>query len=682
MAISEKTELDYSIGRANLRSELRAVVASAMKPSPRLTGSEWAEQKGRLSAESSSEPGAVRLFGFQKGILDAMTDPTLSRVSVIKSARVGYSMMLRMAMGYYIEHDPSPILAVFPTETSAERFSKSEFRPMLRDVPEMKSLVRPIKRGDSQDTSKEMLFKNGSSIVFRWAAANNSFRALTTRINMADEPDAESWAPSGEGDKLDLLEKRGETFWSSKMIVGSTPTIEGLSRIQQAWEQSDQRHYYVPCPHCGEKQVLEFGGAKELHGLKFDRDDNGNVVDAYFVCKHNGCIIEETHKKWMVDHGEWVAHRPDVQGHAGFHIWTAYSLFPKASWKHIAKAFLKAAKSGDKADLQVFDNLWLGKPWQDIALPRMKSHELFENRCEPYKAEVPRGVCYLVAGVDTQGSNAGNGRFEYEIVGFGRGMESWHVEYGVVDLDPNDPAALNELEARLTRRFQSEDGRQLVVQAAAIDSGGAYSDTVKRFCMRNRQRRWWPVKGLNEAPGTRTSIWPKMPSGNGWKQVYMVGTQSAKDFIARAIRNERPGTPGYMHYPDTMATDWPDYFDQLTAEDPVPVKGVGIQWKNLKSARNEALDTRVYAIAALNGLQMMATGWDLNAYADRLGIPASAPLSEEQNVNRDSDSSGDDGGAGAGPSHEPPEPPPQAPTQPRPRQRPGFQVAYSSVIRR
>ncbi|MCV5491374.1 phage terminase large subunit family protein, partial [Escherichia coli] len=82
--------------------------------------------------------------------------------------------------------------------------------------------------------------------------------------------------------------KRSETFWNRKIVLGSTPTVKGVSRIEKAWLESDQRRYFVPCPHCGEYQVLEWGSKSTPYGIKWEKDSEGNGLPetAYYLCRH------------------------------------------------------------------------------------------------------------------------------------------------------------------------------------------------------------------------------------------------------------------------------------------------------------------------------------------------------------------------------------------------------------
>ena len=104
-------------------------------PPPKLSLSQWAERYAVLSKETSAQTGRFKAFGYQTGMLDVVTDPTVDTITVMKSARVGYTKMLDHVVGYYLHQDPSPVLVVQPRVEDAEDYSKTEIAPMLRDTP-------------------------------------------------------------------------------------------------------------------------------------------------------------------------------------------------------------------------------------------------------------------------------------------------------------------------------------------------------------------------------------------------------------------------------------------------------------------------------------------------------------------------------------------------------------------
>ena len=583
----------YPAGLDALGETLRRARCEALAPPPRLTVSEWADRHAHLSPETSAEPGKFRAFGYQRGILDAVSDPTVRTVVVMKSARVGYTKCLDHIAGFFIAQDPSPVLVVMPRVEDAEDYSRTEIAPMLRDTPVLASIAGDLKAKDSNQRILKRVFRNGSSISFVGANSPGGFRRITARIALFDEVDGYPVGGAGdEGDQIALGTKRTETFWDRKIVLGSTPTIKGESRIEKAYAESDQRRYFVECPHCGERQTLEWAN------LRWDKDDVGRHLPetAHFVCSASGCIIEEHHKPAMIAGGEWRAEKPH-NGIAGFHIWAAYSLFPNAAWRYVVAEFLRVRH--DPALLKTFVNLVLGQTWEEGS--EQVEPSTFGARQEQYDDQsLPDSVIAVTAGVDVQAD-----RLEVQFIAWGRGEESWPCRVAVLRGDPAQQDVWNSLDTLLGERLTTDGGRALRVRATCIDYGGHHGAQVLSFCRTRRARGVFPVKG---ASGPRP-IWPKRASRAGAKgaeHVFIVGVDAAKDAIYARLRIAKPG-PAYVHFPAADGFD-DAYFEQLTAEKVVTRYKQGRPYRvwNLKKTgiRNEALDTFVYALAALRALPM------------------------------------------------------------------------------
>ena len=613
-------EQKYEVGRNRLSEELHGL-RNLLKPKVKETGSSWTENNFYLSRQNSSMPGKIKLFGYQKGILDAMTDPDVSQVSVLKGARVGYTMIAKAITAYYIAHDPSPILFIQPTAKDAEKFSKSDISPMLRDIEALSKVVRPIKRGDSQDTVTEMQFKNGSTLVLDGAARDDAFRRIGTRVNIGDEIDGDGWRgdnKGSQGDKLKLLRTRGLTFWNSKFIVGSTPLWKHSSKITREYEASDQRRYFVPCPHCKSSQYLKFGGKDVDYGLKWDVDEDGEIVNVRYICEVNHCEIYEKDKAWMDEKGEWLpTAKPKKAGHAGFHLWTGMSLFPNAGWKFIAEEFMESCKKPEL--LQPFVNLVLGEPYEDRkeVKPQIDVDSKLED-LEVYDAEVPSDAVLLTVGVDVQTGSENeskkNARLEASVWAWGGGEEAWLIEHAIIEGAMDHPQTQAKLDEFLLRRYKKADGTELIAQAVAIDMGGHYTQAVKDFARGRMKRNVWAVKGKNIRKGTRTaSVWPRAASKKNADQFFMIDTQLAKDAIGRRLSIEEDG-PGKVHFPAGTSKE---YLKGITSERLVRVREGGTYWKKEnEQAYGEPLDCFVYAYACLQGLKMTSKRWrNLDAIA-------------------------------------------------------------------
>lgn len=613
-------ESRYAVGRATLAGLLRDATGRNLRPPPKLTLSQWAARYAVLSRETSAQTGRFRAFPYQVGMMDAVTDPTVTTITVMKSARVGYTKILDHVVGYFLHQDPAPLLIVQPRVEDAEDYSSTEIEPMLRDTPVLAEITGDLKAKDSKQKLLKRVFRNGASISFVGANSPGGFRRITSRVVCFDEVDGYPVNGAGsEGDQIALGVKRTESFWNRKVILGSTPTVKGYSRIEKSFAESDQRRYWVPCPHCGESQVLEWGGPDSAHGMKWDKDAGGLGVaeSAFYVCKVTGCIIREVDKADMVAAGNWIAAKP-FKGHAGFHIWAGYSLFPNASWPNLVAEWLRV--KDDALSRQTFVNLVLGEAYEDHGDRALKESKL-ASRAEVWSGDVPEGVVVMTVGVDVQ-----DYRVECEVVGWGVNEESWSVDYHVIEGEFSQPSTQTALDEYLKRTWRRDDGRGFEAMAACIDSGGHHTQAVYGFAKGRLGRRVWAIKGESARMGQRNPVWPvKRPSSRN-KAAFrpiMLGVNAAKDTIRQRLHVDAPG-PGYMHFPSDRDLG---YYAQMTAEKSVSKTVGGVRyrvWELPSGKANEALDCRVYAYGALCGL--VHFGLQLNK---RAGAAAQAPLLED-----------------------------------------------------
>lgn len=571
-------------------------IASAI-PESSLTVSQWAATYRYVSAERSARPGKWRneLVPYLVDIMDAASKPGVREVIFVKSAQVAGSECLNNVIGYYIHIDPSPIQYVCEIESKARAWSTESLMPMIRDTPVLANLIEEPRTRDSSNTIEEKSFPGGH-LAIGWATSAATLSSRPRRVMALDERDA--FKPTGEGDPAKLAEARTKTFPDAitfkvstprdrlELEAGAPPDARRYTPIELEYENSDKRKYFVPCPHCGEYQVLVWARVKW---------DEGKAGEAYYVCE-SGCVIEHEHKQEMLARGEWRAGKP-FTGRAGFHIWEGYS--PFVTWGEMALNFLEAKKS--RAALKVFINTSLAEGWEETT-EQATTDDLID-RCEEFAVAVPRGVLVLTAGVDVQGN-----RLEVEIVGWGLDEESWSIGYHVLEGDPAQSQVWEDLKELLSRDYEfevpvggesDEDAAQIVttrVRATCIDSGGHHTKQVYRFCHENKGRRVYAIKGAN-TPG-KPLVSKYTMQGKPPVRLYTVGTETAKDTIAAHLLITEPG-PGYCHFPDTRDES---YFKQLRSERPVMRHERGKtyrRWEKIKaSARNEALDLRVYAMAA------------------------------------------------------------------------------------
>ena len=571
-----------------------AAAAAGARPDPLLTISQWADRYRWLSQRASAEHGRWRTerTPYLREIMDCLSPMSLiERTVFMKGAQIGGTECGNNWMGYIIHQAPGPMMAVQPTVEMAKRNSKQRIDPLIEESEVLRKLVRDPRSRDSGNTVLSKDFPGGV-LVMTGANSAVGLRSMAARYLFLDEVDAYPGDVEGEGDPITLAMARTRTFARRKVFLVSTPKITGMSRIESAYEESDQRKYWVPCPTCREFQILKFA---QLRWPK------GDPQSAVYVCEHCGQEIRNHQKHSMLARGEWRAGAKGDGRTAGFHISSLYSPVGWFSWGDAAKQFEQAQKN--PALLQVFVNTVLGETW--TLLGEAPEWQKLYDRREDYKVGlVPRGGLFLTAGADVQ-----KDRIAGEIAAWGRGKGSWSVEYRVFEGDTSRAAVWEKLTGLLNESFTTESGLELPIMQLAVDSGFA---TIEVYQWARRQGgRVLVIKGDSRTPSLIGSASPVEVGPMGAKlkrgvRVWPVNSGMAKEELYRWLRQDRPtdedvakGIPfpsGYCHFPRYSE----EYFKQITAEQLVTkiVKGYRRhEWQKMRE-RNEALDCRVYARAA------------------------------------------------------------------------------------
>lgn len=518
-------------------------------------------------------------------MMDVVNEEGIHTAAFMTSAQIGKTEGLLNIVGYFVDQDPSPMLVMQPTLQMAEAFSKDRLAPMFRDTPALSSKV-----GDprSKDTANTLLHKKfpGGHVTMCGANSPASLASRPIRVVAADEIDRYPVSAGTEGDPLSLARKRTATFHNRMNLFWSTPTVEGASRIKMAWEESDQRRYYVPCPECGVMQTLQWRQVTWAKG----EDGHWDGSDPWYECEACECEITEADKMAMLRAGRWVA-ESFSDGIAGFHLNELYS--PWRRWREVVSDFMAA--KGDTELMRVWVNTSLGETFEEGG-DGVEATDLYARR-EVYSHEVPAGGLVLTAGVDVQ-----DDRLEAEVFAWGMGQERWSVTYRVLWGNPAEDAVWEELDdIILNGRFGNASGASLGVASTCIDSGGHHTQAVYEYCRARQGRRVFPTVGRAGFGRPIVSQPSRKRHGRGRRPVdlFTLGVDEAKTHIHGKLQLAQPG-PGYCHFPENNEYG-EEYFAQLAAEvvQTQFVRGVPRRvWKQIRP-RNEALDINVLGYAAL-----------------------------------------------------------------------------------
>jgi len=504
--------------------------------------------------------------------MDACSDPEIKEVVVMAGAQLGKSEALLNIIGYHIDNDPCPILMLQPTLDMAQSFSKDRIaNGLLRSTPCLQGKVKDPRSRDSNNTTLHKIFPGGAiSIV--GANSPSGLASRPIRLVLCDEVDRYPASAGSEGDPIQLARKRSATFFNRKIVMVSTPTNKDASRIEDAFEKSDKRYFYVPCPHCKHEQTLKWSNV---------RWSDNDPETAQYMCEECGTLWTDSDRRWSIRNGQWLA-QDEFKGVAGFHISGLYS--PWTPLSEGVRDFLNVKKNPEQ--LRVWTNVYLSESWADEGETR-DDYSLAERR-EAFE-EIPQEVVFLTAGVDVQ-----DDRLEISLIGWGRDDESWVISHDVLYGDPSTPQLWTSLDSQLMRTYDTEDGRQIAIRASAIDSGGHFTNTVYQYCVKNYSKRVFAIKGVG---GEGKAIAGKPSRNNVAKcRLFPIGVDTAKDLLFARMRINEEG-PGYIHFNNKLNDE---YFRQLTAEKIVTkfVRGYKRRVFQKIRPRNEALDCMVYAMAA------------------------------------------------------------------------------------
>lgn len=589
---------------------LTAVRRQFLAPPPRIDTAEWAGKFRHIAKGPERGPWRNERTPY---LIDPMrcasSHEPYERVVLWFATQLGKSEVLYNSVMQRIHTDPQDMMMVQPTLQDAQDHSAQRFLPTILQTPAMHGKVAVRKSRDESTSWRSRSIQGGFTVFFAGANSAASLASKPLGFAVADEVDKWPADVDNEGPPLGLLEERMSNFSRRKLIIASTCNIKGQSIIEAEYLASDRRQYLVPCPHCGERQVLLWG-ASEDWGIKWLKTPAGEArpETAVYICRHCGATIQEHAKDTMLRAGLWIAQAPGAgQGkRAGFWLNKLYSPLGWKSWASLVEEWEKAQASnrtGNSAPLKKFLNSSLAETWEEKGTGA--DSKSLAARAEDYPTGIiPRGGLMLTMGVDTQPD-----RLEARVWAYGRGEEKWLVDRHIIYGDPNlDEGSEGSPWTRLTeiRRtpLKHASGSQMVIEATGIDTGGHNTHAVYAYCRAHAYAGVLAFKGASQygkpiigKPSLVDVNWRGASVKHGVK-LWPIGTDTAKHLLYGRMRITRAGG-GFVHVPKAYSST--DEFEQMTAARllPVVVQGkASMRWITPQGRREEAGDCMVYAYAA------------------------------------------------------------------------------------
>lgn len=582
----------------------------ALVPPENITVSEWAEKYRQLDAKTTARPGPWRNSStpYLKGLMDEFNNYETEEIVFVKPTQVGGTEAILNMIGFVVDEDPSPAMVVYPTDELAKSISKNRIEPMLLNSPTLKE-----KYHENDSSVLEMQFDD----MYLSLVGSNSPSGLASKpikYLFLDETDKYPGASKKEADPVSLAKERTKTFHNRKIVLASTPTLKN-NHIWEAKENADiEKHYLMPCPHCGRKIEFKFSN------LRFPDDESMSYADraerARYVCQECGSIITDSQKYIMLQQGTWeiVERKTQFARKVVFWLNTLYSPFVR--FAEVAKEFLMS--KDDSEAFQNFVNSWLAEPWEDTKL-KTSADLVMDRQTELPELIVPEWAKLIVGGVDVQENS-----LYVSIRAFGNHITSQNIFHKQV-------LNFSAVEQIMNTPYRNANGDEFIVSLCLIDSGYD-ADSTYDFCADNSD---WavPVKGASNPMINHYKISKinKTDSKAYGMSLVIVDTGKYKDMIASRMRKKN-GRGSWMVYKGCDR----EYAEQVTAEHKINVKTnngkVKQEW-HLKSshADNHYFDCEVYCMAAADimGIRTAHLNDEAEEQQRQQPVQNSPPVQEE-----------------------------------------------------
>lgn len=626
-----------------------------IRPEP----SDWVEENIYLTKAESNFTGFFRFdrTPYTKEIIDNFSPNSPVEIfGIMKCSQSGLTAVITSAIAYVISESPCNMMFISGSESLVQDTIRDRLDPIIQNSG-LSHLIRPNvfkkKNQKSGDTDFKKEYAGGSLTAITYNPRH--LRFYSAKIIFADEFDDAPRNDKKEGSTRSLVEARTKSFGSSKKIgYVSSPTIKGMSNIEEVFELGDQRKWNWCCPHCNTYIPMEWRVEKEdgtFAGIKYLLNEQNELIpeSVHYECQNCGGEIKYSEKYSLNLTGKWIpTAKPSKPQYRSYQL-NALVIPPGFdSWVDLVYQWLEACPpdgSIDEGKLKTFVNTQLGQTWEQKGTsPRVnelmnnvRSYEIGQVPDETCEKDGNGKICLISMSCDLGGvmeTNNEDVRLDWEIIAHSTTGVMYHINHGSI-------GTFKRSRKKTNREKENESERELYTYAHGqrnsvwpilkkiIDenligqSGDAYNIEITLvdtgfftklaydFIKSVEDSFVIGIKGYNDEEYRRlskdTPIISRSREFVG--KLYLLQVNQLKDILAQNMKLKM-GMDGYqpsgfMNFPQPSLGKYnmKSYFSHYEGEHRVEVKKgdtvIGYAWKKKNSGvENHFFDVAVYNISA------------------------------------------------------------------------------------
>jgi len=561
---------------------------------------EWARENRTLPSTISPEPGPFdpdRTPYFEE-VYDACVSGKYRWVCVVCGSQMAKTEFELNVLGHKYDTTPGPAMVALPDKELARRFSNARIDTLIR----YSSLKHKV--------TKSNVFEKyiaGSQLKVAWTTSASQLCSDPAFLVIMDEIDRMLDDVENEGDPVSLGNARGSNFPNFLLVLVSTPTIDGFSKIMNVYKQGTMLLYCSPCRNCDNYF------APWLENLWYPKDcSSGRAVkEARIICPDCGKSLDDS---WRIDVlenklGIYLGPNQKVINRkvTGDRLDTTIASFRipglMSAWVPIgqrAAAWINANKHPDNQANEVKSVLNTGFG----ELYKVKGEAPGIEELEPLKTdvcspEVPDWALILLASVDVQK------RGLYVCVrAFGPRGKSQSILFEYLEGNTIEDKVWDDLDEKiLSFRYKTvgKNPRELKIHKMAIDRRYR-EEAVDVFCSKHKDKCVGIMGHYTQQVPIRFTIIETNYEGRkkikGLKIMGINDTHFKLGVFNRIQRGPKVDN-AWLLFKD--ASD--EYCAQILSEELISLPSGKMFWKKLR-ADNHALDTEKYILALANWLKM------------------------------------------------------------------------------